>query len=159
MKFAAQSGGHGSTTTFNIGPEDIIINLRRMNSVNVDLEKGTATVGGGTIIEEMIAEAHKQKAQVGESNFVSFYQSLWRKSVTEIPIQLLEFAIALVFSVQLWEVVSVGAKACMVSELITCFLHVLLLQMAKLSLFLLPKIPTFGGVCVVLVIILGLSRV
>jgi hypothetical protein len=130
-----------------------------MNSVNIDVEKGKATLGGGTLVEEMIAEAHKQKAQVRKSHSTAFYSPLWRGSIADISLKLLAFAIALVFSVQRWEVVSVGVKACTASELITCFQHVLLLQKARLLMFLLPKILTFGGACVALVIILGSSRV
>lgn len=130
-----------------------------MNSVNIDLEKGTATLGGGTLVEEMIAEAHKQKAQVCKSGFVAFYLPSYRRSLADISVKLLEFATALVFSVQRWEVVSAVVKACTAWELITCFPHELLLRKALLSTFLLLKTLTFGGACVALVITSGSSPV
>jgi FAD/FMN-containing dehydrogenase len=67
VKFLAQSGGHGWTSSFKIGEGDIIINLRGMRDVTVDLATGKAVIAAGALTGEFIAEAHKNKAHVGRS--------------------------------------------------------------------------------------------
>lgn len=66
MKFLAQSGGHGWTSSFGIGEGDIIINLRGMRDVVVDLEAERAVIAAGALVGEVVAEAHKNKAHVGK---------------------------------------------------------------------------------------------
>lgn len=65
VKFLAQSGGHGWTSSFKIGEDDIIINLRGMRDVAVDLEAGKVVIAAGALVGEVIAEAHRKKAHVG----------------------------------------------------------------------------------------------
>jgi hypothetical protein len=65
VKFLAQSGGHGWTSSFGIGEGDIITNLRGMRDVAVDLEAERTMIAAGAIIGEIVAEAHKIKAHVG----------------------------------------------------------------------------------------------
>lgn len=65
VKFLAQSGGHGWTSTFNIDEGDIIINLRGIREVTVELEAGIAVIGAGAVVGEVIAEAYKNKAHIG----------------------------------------------------------------------------------------------
>jgi FAD/FMN-containing dehydrogenase len=64
VKFLAQAGGHGSSTSSNIGEGDIIINLRGMRSVIVDDEAMTAVISAGTLIGEAVSEVHKHKAHI-----------------------------------------------------------------------------------------------
>jgi FAD/FMN-containing dehydrogenase len=65
VKFLAQSGGHGWTSSFGIGEGDIIINLRGMRDVVVDLEAERAVIAAGALVGEVVAEAHKNKTHVG----------------------------------------------------------------------------------------------
>ena len=65
VKFLAQSGGHGTTTTWKIGEGDIVINLRALRNVTVNLEKGQATIGAGALSAEVLDEAYKNKAHIG----------------------------------------------------------------------------------------------
>lgn len=71
-KFIAQNGGHGWTTTWNIGEFDIIINLRAMNQVSVNLNEGFAVIEAGALVNEVIEAAYAEKAHVGMSNAVYF---------------------------------------------------------------------------------------
>jgi FAD/FMN-containing dehydrogenase len=65
VKFVSQSGGHGWTTTWNIGESDIIINMRGMNKIAVNLKEGHAIIEGGALVHEVIDAAYAEKAHVG----------------------------------------------------------------------------------------------
>lgn len=57
VPFVAQNGGNGWATTFDLGNNGVLINLRRLNKVTVSSDKSTATIGGGALIDETIAAA------------------------------------------------------------------------------------------------------
>jgi FAD/FMN-containing dehydrogenase len=68
LTFLAQSGAHGWATTFNIGAKDIVINLRGLNSVEFNQKTSTITLGGGSIISEVMQVADSNGAQVPTGN-------------------------------------------------------------------------------------------
>ncbi|TVY53189.1 FAD-linked oxidoreductase azaG [Lachnellula cervina] len=69
ITFLAQSGAHGWATTFRIGQRDVTINLRGLNTVTFNNEaQPTITVGGGSIISEVIAVADANGAHVPTGN-------------------------------------------------------------------------------------------
>ncbi|KAH8648173.1 hypothetical protein BGZ60DRAFT_552959 [Tricladium varicosporioides] len=79
IHFLPQSGTHGFPSSFTaLQNNGIIINLRALNTVNVDLANGTARVGGGTITREVIEAAHAAKAHVmtGVCNTVGIVSAL-----------------------------------------------------------------------------------
>ncbi len=53
----AQSGGHAWSTWFKIDASGIVINLRKLNSAEVDAEKLTGTFGGGVTVQETMIAA------------------------------------------------------------------------------------------------------
>lgn len=57
LDFLAQAGGHGGATTFHLGTNDIIINLRGLNSTVVSENKSEMLVGGGALNSEYVAAA------------------------------------------------------------------------------------------------------
>ncbi len=65
VKFVAQTGGHGWTTTWNIGESDVVINLRALNKVAVNLKEGYAIIEGGALVHEVIEAAYAEGAHVG----------------------------------------------------------------------------------------------
>jgi FAD/FMN-containing dehydrogenase len=71
VKFMAQSGGHGYTSGWGIGENDIIINLRSLNSVDIDLPAGKAVLGGGVLVREVNDEAMKNNAMISKSVILS----------------------------------------------------------------------------------------
>ncbi|TVY33309.1 FAD-linked oxidoreductase [Lachnellula subtilissima] len=71
ITFLAQSGAHGWATTFRIGQQDVTINLRGLNTVTFDQcneASPTITLGGGSIISEVIAVADANGAHVPTGN-------------------------------------------------------------------------------------------
>jgi hypothetical protein len=65
LKFLAQVGGHGFTTTYNIGHSDVLINLRGLHKTIVNTEERTAIIEAGASNGEVIMEAHKAKTHIG----------------------------------------------------------------------------------------------
>jgi len=66
VPFVTRSGGHGWTSTLKGVQEDgVVINVRNMNGVKVDVEKGIAVLGAGALTGEVLNEAYKEKAHVG----------------------------------------------------------------------------------------------
>lgn len=68
LDFLAQSGAHGSGVTFNISEEDVVINLRGLNTVTVDKAKNEVLLGGGTIVGEIIEAAYQSGVRVGKAS-------------------------------------------------------------------------------------------
>ncbi|KAF3087303.1 hypothetical protein TWF569_008923 [Orbilia oligospora] len=64
LGFLAQTSGHGWANTWTLDKGDVIINLRALNTVNVDKTKKTVTVGGGAIIKEIVEEVYKNQLHV-----------------------------------------------------------------------------------------------
>ncbi|EPS36465.1 hypothetical protein H072_10033 [Dactylellina haptotyla CBS 200.50] len=73
LKFLAQTSGHGWANTWTLDQKDVIINLRGLNSVKVDKQQMTVTVGGGAIIKEIMGEVYNNQMHVvtGGCNCVS----------------------------------------------------------------------------------------
>jgi hypothetical protein len=63
LKFLAQ-GGHGFTTTYNIGPSDVLIDLRGLRKFVVNAEDGTAIIEVAALSGDVILEAHKAKTHI-----------------------------------------------------------------------------------------------
>jgi FAD/FMN-containing dehydrogenase len=66
VPFSALSGGHGTSANCTVGSNGIIINMRKLNSVEVDLKKGQVVIGGGAIVKELLTAAKASKAHVGQ---------------------------------------------------------------------------------------------
>ncbi|KAI1320504.1 FAD-binding domain-containing protein [Xylariaceae sp. FL0255] len=58
INFLAQSGAHSSPTTFHIGSNDIVINLRGINFTTVGAD-GTMNVGAGALNSDIIEAAYE----------------------------------------------------------------------------------------------------
>ncbi|KFA51353.1 hypothetical protein S40293_03281 [Stachybotrys chartarum IBT 40293] len=68
IPFLAQNGGNGWATTFNLGPNGILINLASLNQVTFNADKTRATIGGGSNINNTIARASAAGALVTTGN-------------------------------------------------------------------------------------------
>lgn len=68
LKFLAQSGGHGGATTFDLGDEDVIINLRGLNFATVSEDDNTIHIGGGALNSEYVQAASDSGVVVCEFN-------------------------------------------------------------------------------------------
>lgn len=66
VPFVAQSGGHGWSSWYRVGGDGIVINMRALNSVVVDVENGTAVLGGGVTVKEAATAAKAAKAHLSE---------------------------------------------------------------------------------------------
>ncbi|EPS42831.1 hypothetical protein H072_3103 [Dactylellina haptotyla CBS 200.50] len=77
LKCFAQSGGH-SWRVKHYREIDVVINLRGLNSVTVDTKAQTATMGGGTLVGELIDAVSEKKleAATGVCNSVGALGSL-----------------------------------------------------------------------------------
>ena len=62
-----QNGGNG-WATFNLNGTAVILNLSRLNQVSVSADGLSATIGGGAIIEEVVAAADKAGVLVMTGN-------------------------------------------------------------------------------------------
>ncbi|KAJ4359757.1 uncharacterized protein N0V89_000313 [Didymosphaeria variabile] len=67
--FLAVSGSHGWTKTLNNMPYGVQINMRKLNSITLDLGGKTATVGGGTLQWELNRALYAGNKQAGNSLF------------------------------------------------------------------------------------------
>ncbi|KAJ5257193.1 hypothetical protein N7478_013297 [Penicillium angulare] len=68
VKFFAQSGGNAWATTWSLGENDVVINLRNMNQININAARTSIEVGGGAIVSEVIDAAYKKNTQVVTPN-------------------------------------------------------------------------------------------
>ncbi|DAA78316.1 TPA_exp: FAD binding domain protein [Trichophyton benhamiae CBS 112371] len=68
IQFFAQSGAHGFTTTMDVPPDGILINLRQLNSVTFNDERTEVTLGGGVLISEIIEAAASNSTLVLTGN-------------------------------------------------------------------------------------------
>ena len=64
FRILAQSGGNGWATTFDMRPEDVIINLRGLSSIILDDENMEITFDGGIINGESIQSAYENGIEV-----------------------------------------------------------------------------------------------
>ena len=60
------TGTHGLTTSLNRVHSGIQINMRKMNSLQVNADGKTATVGGGIMQYEITKSLYKSGKQAGE---------------------------------------------------------------------------------------------
>lgn len=72
LDFIAQNGAHGWANTFRIGNDDVLINLRGLNSVKLSSDKQSITLGGGALVKDVIDVAAPAgvQVQVGNCNCV-----------------------------------------------------------------------------------------
>jgi len=68
IKFLAQNGGHSWVITFNIGPGDLVINLRLLSQVTFNGDKSQVTYGGGALISDIVTAAYANGVQVPTGN-------------------------------------------------------------------------------------------
>ncbi|KAI1103459.1 FAD-binding domain-containing protein [Jackrogersella minutella] len=68
IPFLAQNGGHGWSGAFHLGEDGLVINLRGLNNTVFSADKTQATIGGGAIISEVIAQAYSNDVQVLTGN-------------------------------------------------------------------------------------------
>lgn len=67
IPFVAQSGGQGWTSSLaSVKASGIVINLRAMNSVAVDLEKGEAKISAGALTSDVMNAAFEAKSHVSK---------------------------------------------------------------------------------------------
>lgn len=48
-----------------------MVNMRKLNSVEINTEKGVAVVGGGAIVKEVTSKAKASKVHVGKFPFLN----------------------------------------------------------------------------------------
>ncbi|KAK2740307.1 hypothetical protein FQN57_006187 [Myotisia sp. PD_48] len=58
IPYLAQNGGHGWATTFHLGEEGLIINLRLLNAVSFNNDKTQVKIGGGAIMSDLVEAAY-----------------------------------------------------------------------------------------------------
>ncbi|KAL8654624.1 MAG: hypothetical protein Q9226_003359 [Calogaya cf. arnoldii] len=68
IPFLAQNGGSGWSSSLNLGPNGVIINMRALNQVSFNSARDEATIGGGTLISEAIEAAYANNAQLTTGN-------------------------------------------------------------------------------------------
>lgn len=68
IPYLAQNGGNGWSTTFTLGSNGIIINLRGLNTVTFNDAKTEATIGGGVSVAEAIDAAYAAGVAVQTGN-------------------------------------------------------------------------------------------
>ena len=66
VPFVAQSGGHAWSSWFRIDDGGLVINLRKLSTVDIDMEKGEAVLGGGVTMVDVLRAAKEKKAHIGE---------------------------------------------------------------------------------------------
>jgi hypothetical protein len=64
VPFCAQSGAHGSSTWFKLDSSGIVINMRKLNTVEVDMEKKEAVLGGGVVMLDVLKAGKQNKAHI-----------------------------------------------------------------------------------------------
>lgn len=68
LSFLAQGGGNAWSTTWNIGPNDVVINLRGIRQIQFNANKTEVSFQGGTIISELVDAAYGNDTQVVTGN-------------------------------------------------------------------------------------------
>ncbi|KAK4695121.1 hypothetical protein P7C71_g2574, partial [Lecanoromycetidae sp. Uapishka_2] len=68
IRFLAQNGGNAWSTTFQIGQNDLVINLRGIRQITFHANNTRVTVQGGAIISEVIDAAYGNETQVLTGN-------------------------------------------------------------------------------------------
>ena len=63
VPFLAQNGGSGWIGSFHLGSNGIIIYLHGLNQVSFNTDRTQTTIGGGSIISEVINRAYENNAQ------------------------------------------------------------------------------------------------
>jgi len=63
LPFLAVAGGHGWTNTVSNVKNGIQINLRRLNTASVNADGKSATVGGGTLVHELVTALYAEGKQ------------------------------------------------------------------------------------------------
>ncbi|KAJ3540529.1 hypothetical protein NM208_g5025 [Fusarium decemcellulare] len=64
IKFLAQSGAHGWARTFDIGDNDVVIDLTGLNSITFNEARDLVTIGGGTLNGDWVDAAYANGVQV-----------------------------------------------------------------------------------------------
>ncbi len=64
LRFLAQNGGNGWSTTFTIGRNDVLINLRGIRQIRFHFNKTQVTIQGGASVEEVVDAAYANGTQV-----------------------------------------------------------------------------------------------
>ncbi|KAI0130886.1 FAD-binding domain-containing protein [Daldinia grandis] len=74
IPFFAQNGGHGWSSSWHLGEDGLMINLRGLNTVVFNSDKTQARIGGGASIQEVIEAAYNNDAQLltGNCNCVGY---------------------------------------------------------------------------------------
>ena len=68
IPFLAQNGANGWSSSFTLGKNGVIIDLRALNQVTFNPQKTQATIGGGAIISEVIDAAYANDVHVLTGN-------------------------------------------------------------------------------------------
>ncbi|KAL8773780.1 MAG: hypothetical protein Q9194_004248 [Teloschistes cf. exilis] len=68
IPFLAQTGGHGWIGSWHLGQNGILINMRGLNRTTFNAGRTQARVQGGALIEEVIAQAYANDAQIITGN-------------------------------------------------------------------------------------------
>ncbi|KAG8526564.1 uncharacterized protein KY384_008765 [Bacidia gigantensis] len=68
ITFLASGGGNGWSTTLNIGPADVIINLQGISAITFNGGKTEVTIQGGAIVRDVVSAAYDNGAQVVTGN-------------------------------------------------------------------------------------------
>lgn len=68
FSFLAQNGGHGWSTTFKVGPKDVVINMRGLNQIAFNSQKTQVTIQGGALISEVVEAAYGNGTHVPTGN-------------------------------------------------------------------------------------------
>ncbi|KAL9585403.1 MAG: hypothetical protein Q9212_001556 [Teloschistes hypoglaucus] len=68
IPFLAQTGGHGWIGSWHLGQNGILINMRGLNKTTFNPGRTQARIQGGALIEEVIAQAYANDAQVITGN-------------------------------------------------------------------------------------------
>ncbi|KAL6713316.1 hypothetical protein ACLMJK_008781 [Lecanora helva] len=68
IPYLAQNGGTGWISTFHLGSNGVVINLRGLNQISFNPARTQATIGGGIIISEAIQAAYANNAQLTTGN-------------------------------------------------------------------------------------------
>lgn len=68
ISFLAQGGGNGWISTWNIGPNDVVINLRGIRKILFNANKTEVSFQGGTLVSELVDAAYGNDTQVVTGN-------------------------------------------------------------------------------------------
>ena len=68
VPFLAQNGGSGWIGSFHLGSNGVVISLHGLNQVSFNTDRTQTTIGGGSIISEVINRAYENNAQLATGN-------------------------------------------------------------------------------------------